>query len=129
MIPIIILAVTAIILFFLFIKKAKETKNFKNEVEQRKQELENYKIQYKDIIDVDNALVLKNDDLKKINQNIELVQANFDKQKEQLNQDFIGKRNIYENLLKEISIVEENLEDISYGLYKPHFNYNTSEEY
>ena len=35
----------------------------------------------------------------------------------------------YVELKKEISLLEENLEDISFGLYKPHFNFQTSEEY
>ncbi len=35
----------------------------------------------------------------------------------------------YTELKKEISLLEENLEDISFGLYKPHFNFQTSEEY
>src|SRR5205807_2309402 len=34
-----------------------------------------------------------------------------------------------DGLQKEISLLEENLEDISFGLYKPHFNFKTSEEY
>ena len=32
-------------------------------------------------------------------------------------------------LTKELSLLEENLEDISFGLYKPHFNFQTSDEY
>jgi len=32
-------------------------------------------------------------------------------------------------LQKEVSALEENLEDISFGLYKPHFSFQTSEEY
>jgi DNA repair exonuclease SbcCD ATPase subunit len=34
-----------------------------------------------------------------------------------------------DGLQKEISLLEENLEDISFGLYKPHFNFKTSDEY
>jgi|ERR1041385_1693469 predicted nuclease with TOPRIM domain len=34
----------------------------------------------------------------------------------------------YEDLKHEVSILEENLEDISFGLYKPHFNFQTPEE-
>jgi hypothetical protein len=34
-----------------------------------------------------------------------------------------------EKLEKEVSLLEENLEDISFGLYKPHFSFQTSEEY
>lgn len=32
-------------------------------------------------------------------------------------------------LAKEVSLLEVNLEDISFGLYKPHFTFKTSEEY
>jgi Domain of unknown function (DUF4041)/T5orf172 domain len=35
----------------------------------------------------------------------------------------------YKVLQKEVSALEENLEDISFGLYKPHFSFQTSEEY
>jgi Domain of unknown function (DUF4041)/T5orf172 domain len=35
----------------------------------------------------------------------------------------------YQELQHEISLVEENLDDISFGLYKPHFTFQTSEEY
>jgi hypothetical protein len=35
----------------------------------------------------------------------------------------------YKELKKEISLVEENLEDISFGVYKPHFSFQTFAEY
>ena len=35
----------------------------------------------------------------------------------------------YRELLKEIAVVEESLEDISFGIYKPHFTFPTPEEY
>jgi len=46
-----------------------------------------------------------------------------------LNQDYLNHKEIYENLRKEVSLLEENLENISYGLYKPHYDYNTSAEF
>jgi type II secretory pathway pseudopilin PulG len=128
-IALIILAVLTVIVFILFIKSSQKIKNYKKEIAERTQELEKLKDRYKDIIDVDATLYDKNEQLRNINQNIANLVLDYQKQNEQLNQDFIGKRNIYENLLKEISIVEENLEDISYGLYKPHFNYSSSDEY
>lgn len=36
---------------------------------------------------------------------------------------------IYRRLQNEISLLEENLEDISFGLYKPHFEFETSQEF
>lgn len=35
----------------------------------------------------------------------------------------------YEKLRQEIALLEENLEDISYGIYKPHFSFDASEEF
>ncbi len=34
-----------------------------------------------------------------------------------------------DGLTKEVALLEENLEDISYGLYRPHFTYDASEAY
>jgi hypothetical protein len=36
---------------------------------------------------------------------------------------------LYDRLMAEIALVEENVEDISVGLYKPHFDYDTTEAY
>ena len=47
----------------------------------------------------------------------------------ELKNNYKEKRSIYENLLKEISILEEDLDFISYGIYKPHFEFETSEKY
>ena len=51
------------------------------------------------------------------------------KQREQLAQEYEKGRATYEELKKEVGLLEENLEDISYGLYKPHFDFQTSEAY
>jgi hypothetical protein len=46
-----------------------------------------------------------------------------------LTQDFKQSESKYDSLKKELPLLEENLEDISFGLYKPHFSFKTSEEY
>ncbi len=43
--------------------------------------------------------------------------------------DYKNKRTTYDKLLSEINSLEENLEIISYGLYTPHFDFDTSTEY
>jgi len=156
-ITVIILGIVAAGLLFLFVKRTQEARTSKQELgeitekykdisehdttlgtendelknisQTTKLKLDNVIEKYKDIIDIDKTLTTKNDEVKSINQNLENLKANFDKQKDQLNQDYVSKRNIYENLLREISILEENLENISYGLYKPHYDYNSSDEY
>ena len=121
-VAVIILGIVSAGLLFLFFKQTQDAKTCR-------EQLNNFTEKYKNIIDIDKTVALRNDEVKTINQSIDNLKADFDKQKEQLNQDYVSKRNIYENLLKEISIVEENLEDISYGLYKPHYDYTNSEEY
>ena len=124
-----LLLIVVAVLILLLNKKVKEIRTNEVVIKRSQEALENYKNQYKGIISVDEAIEARNTELKTIGANIDSLQGEFDKKKELLNQDYIGKRNIYESLLSEISVLEENLEDISYGLYKPHYNYNTSEEY
>ncbi len=38
-------------------------------------------------------------------------------------------RHKYTRLEEEIALLEENLEDVSFGLYRPHFTFDTSEDY
>jgi hypothetical protein len=84
---------------------------------------------YKDIIEIDlevskrkaalNILVSKISDLEKV----------YKEKDSALNQDYLKHKAIYENLRKEVSLLEENLENISYGLYSPHYDYKTSAEF
>ena len=46
-----------------------------------------------------------------------------------LNQEYGQASATYQDLKRELSLVEESLEDISFGLYKPHFSFQTPEEY
>lgn len=121
-IAVVLLLVTTGVFLFLFIKKGQILK-------QTETDLETFKGKYKGIIDVDSEITKRTNDLTKLKADLENLSADFSKQKEQLNADFKSKRDVYESLLKEISILEENLEDISFGLYKPHFTYSTSEEF
>lgn len=38
-------------------------------------------------------------------------------------------RSVYDKLKAEVALLEENLDDISFGIYRPHFTYQTSDEY
>jgi len=51
------------------------------------------------------------------------------KRRTELSQQYASALEAYERLMKEVSSVEENLEDQSFGLYKPHFDYRSSETY
>jgi chromosome segregation ATPase len=51
------------------------------------------------------------------------------KVRDQLTNEYQQGRSILDRLRKEVAGLEENLEDISYGLYRPHFTYAASAEY
>jgi len=51
------------------------------------------------------------------------------RQKEILIQEYSAAHALYDRLRSEIALVEENVEDISVGLYKPHYDFDTSADY
>jgi hypothetical protein len=68
------------------------------------------------------------------------LEADYKAKKKELTQDFKTKREdlekqyqdalaIHSKLSKEISDMEEHLEDMSFGVYEPHFRFDTSAEY
>jgi cbb3-type cytochrome oxidase subunit 3 len=73
---------------------------------------------YSNIIDVD----LEVDKSKKEKESI-------DKKIESLRQDYKEKRVIFEKLVKEAAIYDEEIQMAELGFYKPHFDFDTSERY
>ena len=84
---------------------------------------------YASIIDVEQ-------ERKKIQQSIELLTAEREKtnkeflnNKELLSEKYNSALSIYEKLQKEISLLEESLDMMEVGVYKPHFDFGSSDEY
>jgi Domain of unknown function (DUF4041)/T5orf172 domain len=50
-------------------------------------------------------------------------------QKTELATEYQSGRALYDKLKGEVALLEENLEDISFGVYRPHFTFQTSDEY
>jgi uncharacterized protein involved in exopolysaccharide biosynthesis len=50
-------------------------------------------------------------------------------QKSALTNEYQEGRALYDRLKLEVAVLEENLEDMSFGVYKPHFTFQTSDEY
>jgi hypothetical protein len=59
---------------------------------------------------------------------LRVVADNLSKRAE-LEREFKDALTKHEALKRELAVVEENVNDISFGLYKPHFSFQTSEEY
>lgn len=84
---------------------------------------------YKDIIDIDGAVAEREKQHTKLGDDIQTLDSEYKKRTEELRSEYQTKREIYEKLLRELSVLEEDLELTSFGVYKPHFDFDTSEAY
>lgn len=84
---------------------------------------------YSSIIDLQGELTAAQNILDKTNQELQQFVVGNDRQRAALTQEYGQALTTYKDLKKEISLLEENLEDISFGIYKPHFSFQTTEEY
>ncbi|QHT67405.1 DUF4041 domain-containing protein [Rhodocytophaga rosea] len=121
-IAVIVLILIIVGLVYLVFKRNQKFSKLNNEFQQVKD-------RYKDIINVESEVEIRKQELANLGIKINSLDIEYKAKNEQLNKDYQSKRNVFEGLLKEISIVEESLENISFGLYKPHYNYDTSEEF
>lgn len=92
-------------------------------------EYQNILHRYKDVVDIDahkDKLIFETNEL--ISSRDKQL-AELDGKIVSLKQEYAGKRKYLSDLIREISLFEENNEIISYGLYQPHFDFDTSEKY
>jgi len=111
----IIIATTTLIFIVLFIKTNIKFSAFKKK--------------YKDITDIEKELLKNQNELTIVQKKVQLLNDEYENRKIKISADYDDKQKILNDLLSEISIVEENLENISYGLYKPHYDYQSTQEY
>jgi len=84
---------------------------------------------YQPMIDVEAQLRLAGQKLEEEKRLQQASVANAQQRCAELDNQYTEELSRYKKLETDISALEENLEDISFGLYKPHFSFQTSEEY
>jgi hypothetical protein len=84
---------------------------------------------YAPVVDVDEEVAKSRTELEKVRADLERAGTEYLKQKTILGQEYAAAKAIYDRLKGEIALLEEHLEDISFGLYKPHYDFDTSEKY
>jgi len=84
---------------------------------------------YAGIINIQDEVAAAQRKLEQAKQAWEDFERESQQRRTKLTQECEQSESKHEELKKEISLLEENLEDISFGLYKPHFSFKTSEEY
>jgi len=126
---IVVLALIISILAVFLIKKSEAIKKAKEEFTSIESDYNEMYERYKGVINVETELHNRTTELNALVAKLDNLGNQFALENSKLNKDFQNKRTVYESLLKEVSLLEENLDDISYGIYKPHFTYATSDEY
>lgn len=116
------------IVYLLFMSKKKE-KELKQEAEKKTARITELEVKYKDVIDVDAEAERIKKTVDALKENYRNIDEKYRKKEQELSKNFRPKREIYEKLLAEISLIEEDLDNISFGIYKPQFQYETSEEF
>ena len=109
------LFIALIVVTYLYINKSFQYKRYYSE--------------FKDLIDKSKELEAMSNTCSELKEKSNVLEKEFNDKTEKLNLDYQNKRGIYEKLLAEINTVEEDLEVIEFGLYKPHFDFDTSDEY
>jgi hypothetical protein len=69
------------------------------------------------------------EEIKKISDERDKIKAELLTKKDKLTAEYENAHGVYNKLQKEIALLEESLEMTEFGIYKPHFDYDTSDEY
>lgn len=108
------LILTIAIIIWLFFKNRGRIK----EIEKLSTENLELTSKYKGIIDIEKLVNEKKSEIENIKNDIG-----------RLKEDYQQKKLVFDNLQKGISLLEEQTGLLEYGLYKPHFDFDTSEKY
>lgn len=93
------------------------------------QQTRRLKARYSRIDDVDAEVAAARTRLEQTKRAQEDLERSGEQRRQKVNNELTQLESKRGELGKEVSLLEENLEDISFGLYKPHFSFKTSEEY
>jgi hypothetical protein len=81
------------------------------------------------VVDIDGEQSRVQKSLDDLRREKERFDAEDQQRRSKLNTEYEHGLNTYNHLKQEVALLEENLEDLSFGLYKPHFNFQTPEGY
>ena len=84
---------------------------------------------YKHIINYEAELEKRKKEIANLWEKQKSLVSEFNQKNTTLNNEYAKYKTIYDNLLKEIALSEETLEFHSFGIYKPHYEFSTSDEY
>jgi hypothetical protein len=110
-----LLAVTTALLAFLFLRERRRGNVLA--------------AKYGPIIGVEEAVRRSREVVLKLEADAERLAVEQRRQRETFGQEYASAKVVYDRLRAEIAILEEHIEDLSIGLYQPHYDFDSSEKY
>ena len=92
-------------------------------------ESKDLRTRYSGIADIDAEITAARVKLEGLRRQQQEITSENDRQRAKLADEYQKALTTYKNLQQEIAVLEENLEDISFGVYEPHFSFQTPDEY
>lgn len=124
-----ILALTVVLLGFVGWHLLSEVRRLRKQCSTAADEAQTLRERYASIIDMEAHLASVRADLEQMTQRRKEFASEDERRRLELNQEYEQALTTFKELKKEVALVEENIEDISFGLYKPHFSFQTVDEY
>lgn len=84
---------------------------------------------YASIINIDAERDLIKKEIEALNAERDKIKSEFIEKKGKLTAEYDSAHKIFDNLQKEINLLEETTDIMDFGLYKPHFNFDAPDEY
>jgi hypothetical protein len=115
-----------LVVSFLILKKLrKKSWKLSEEVSKKEEEINSLKIRVSDLIEKFKPIT----DVQKQSEELRLELENKQSELIKLSEKYSKANSIYKTLIEEIKIYEDDLELRDFGVYKPHFNFDTSDDY
>ncbi|MBI1852283.1 MAG: DUF4041 domain-containing protein [Planctomycetes bacterium] len=84
---------------------------------------------FRPVIDIDGEVRRLKEERRRAAEELKAFVASSEATRARLTNEYDKACATHESLRQEIALLEENLEDTSFGLYKPHFSFDTAEDY
>ncbi len=92
-------------------------------------ELDGVKVRFAPVLDLDAEEHRLREAIAQLEVERHRAAAQAEKEKRDLSSRYADALSTFERLRSEVALLEENVEDLSFGLYKPHFDFQSSEEF
>ncbi len=109
--------------------KREEVMAVKAEADKQAREAADLRQRFSGLVDLDAEIARKRAAAEEALRTAAAQAASESSKRDQLAADYAKAKALYDSLNNEVHSLEENLEDISFGIYKPHYKFDTPEQY